>query len=113
MKKKALIGLIILVCITWVLSAETTEKKTDPTSLFFWTILISLSALTVAAIAGIIGQSRAFCSASDNIARNPAATQAIRGMLILGLVLMESLVIYVLLIDLILIFIKWGKYTVS
>jgi F0F1-type ATP synthase membrane subunit c/vacuolar-type H+-ATPase subunit K len=52
-------------------------------------------------------------SSSDNIARNPAAADSIRGLLIIALALMESLVIYVLLIDLILFFVKWGNYAVK
>ena len=38
---------------------------------------------------------------------------SIRGLLIIALALMESLVIYVLLIDLILFFVKWGGSTLS
>ena len=43
---------------------------------------------------------------AEAIARNPSASADIRGVLILGLVLIESLVIYVLLISLILFFLK-------
>ena len=45
-------------------------------------------------------------SAAEAIARNPGAAGEIRGALILGLVLIESLVIYVLLISLILFFLN-------
>ena len=45
-------------------------------------------------------------AAAEAIARNPSAAGDIRGALILGLVLIESLVIYVLLISLILFFLK-------
>ena len=48
----------------------------------------------------------AVASATEAIARNPGAVGEIRGSLILGLVLIESLVIYVLLISLILFFLK-------
>ena len=44
--------------------------------------------------------------AVEAIARNPSASGDIRGNLLLGLVLIESLVIYVLLISLILFFLK-------
>jgi F-type H+-transporting ATPase subunit c len=44
--------------------------------------------------------------ATEALARNPSAAGEIRGVLILGLVLIESLVIYVLLISLILFFIQ-------
>ena len=49
---------------------------------------------------------RAMASAAEAIARNPGAAGEIRGALILGLVLIESLVIYVLLISLILFFLN-------
>ena len=45
-------------------------------------------------------------AAVEAIARNPSATGDIRANLLLGLVLIESLVIYVLLISLILLFLK-------
>ena len=63
-------------------------------------------ALGIAAGLGAIGQGRAIGSAAEAIARNPAASGEIRGVLILGLVLIESLVIYVLFISLILFFYK-------
>ena len=57
-----------------------------------------------------LGQGRAVSAAAEAIARNPSAAGDIRGALILGLVLIESLVIYVLLISLILFFLKpFGK----
>ena len=49
---------------------------------------------------------RGVSAAAEAIARNPGAAGDIRGSLILGLVLIESLVIYVLLISLILFFLK-------
>ena len=60
----------------------------------------------IAAAGGAIGQGKAVASAAEAIARNPGAAGDIRGSLILGLVLIESLVIYVLLISLILFFLK-------
>ena len=69
-------------------------------------ILTAGFALGIAAGLGGIGQGRAIGSAAEAIARNPSAAGEIRGVLILGLVLIESLVIYVLLISLILFFLK-------
>jgi F-type H+-transporting ATPase subunit c len=69
-------------------------------------ILTAGFALGIAAGLGAIGQGRAIGSAAEAIARNPSASGEIRGVLILGLVLIESLVIYVLLISLILFFLK-------
>ena len=69
-------------------------------------ILTAGFALGIAAGLGAIGQGKAIGSAAEAIARNPAASGEIRGVLILGLVLIESLVIYVLFISLILFFYK-------
>jgi F-type H+-transporting ATPase subunit c len=69
-------------------------------------------ALTVAAVVGAFAQMKAITNAADNIGRNPAAADSIRTLVIIGLAFIESLVIYVLLVDLILFFITWGKFSV-
>jgi F-type H+-transporting ATPase subunit c len=71
-----------------------------------WSIITAGFALAIAAAGAALGQGRAVASAAEAIARNPGAAGEIRGALILGLVLIESLVIYVLLVSLILFFIK-------
>src|SRR5262245_46518303 len=65
-----------------------------------WSIITAGFALGIAAAGGAIGQGRGVGQAVEAIARNPSAVGDIRGALILGLVLIESLVIYVLLISL-------------
>ena len=69
-------------------------------------ILTGGFALAIAAGLGALGQGRAIASAAEAIARNPSAAGEIRGALILGLVLIESLSIYALLISLILFFLQ-------
>ena len=71
-----------------------------------WSIITAGFALAIAAVGAAIGQGMAVAKATEAIARNPGAAGEIRGSLILGLVLIESLVIYVLLISLILFFLK-------
>ena len=71
-----------------------------------WSIITAGFALAIAAAGAALGQGRAVASAAEAIARNPGAAGEIRGALILGLVLIESLVIYVLLVSLILFFIR-------
>ena len=71
-----------------------------------WSIITAGFALAIAAAFGALGQARGIAAAADGIARNPSAAGEIRGVFILGLVLIESLVIYVLLISLILFFLK-------
>jgi F-type H+-transporting ATPase subunit c len=55
-------------------------------------------AISVAAFGGALGQGKAAAAALDGIARNPAARDKIFTPLILGLALIESLVIYALVI---------------
>lgn len=71
-----------------------------------WSIITAGFALAIAAAFGAYGQSRGIAAAAQGIARNPGAAPQIRFALIFGLVLIESLVIYVLLISLILFFVK-------
>lgn len=73
-----------------------------------WAVVAGAGALAIAAAFGALSQSRAIAAACDGIARNPAASPQIRFALIFGLVLIESLVIYVLLISLVIFFVKWG-----
>ena len=76
------------------------------TTIFQWSIIAGGFALAFAAAFGALAQGRGLSAAVEAIARNPSAAGDIRGNLILGLVLIESLVIYVLLISLILFFLK-------
>jgi F-type H+-transporting ATPase subunit c len=63
-----------------------------------WGHLSAGIAIGLAAALGALGQARTAASACDGIARNPGATGQIRGMAFLALVLIESLVIYALVI---------------
>lgn len=58
----------------------------------------------IAAIGGALGQGKAAGSALEGIARQPEAASKIQTAMIIGLALIESLVIYALLISLILLF---------
>lgn len=71
-----------------------------------WSIITAGFALAIAAGMAALAQGRAVAAASEAIARNPGAAGDIRGSLLLGLVLIESLAIYVLLISLILFFVN-------
>jgi F-type H+-transporting ATPase subunit c len=63
-----------------------------------WGVIGAAFVLGIAAAAGAIGQSRAIAAACEGIARNPSAAGAIRLSMIIGLALIESLVIYALLL---------------
>jgi F-type H+-transporting ATPase subunit c len=68
-----------------------------------WIALAAGLGIGIAALGGGIGQGRAAAAALDGIARNPGAAGQIRGPMILGLALIESLVIYALIIALLLV----------
>jgi F-type H+-transporting ATPase subunit c len=63
-----------------------------------WNLVSAAFLLAIAAAAGAIGQSRGISAACEGIARNPSAAGAIRLAMIIGLALIESLVIYALII---------------
>jgi F-type H+-transporting ATPase subunit c len=85
---------------------EAASAPTAGVEVVRWSIITAGFALAIAAAFGALSQAKGLSAAVEGIARNPAAANDIRGNLILGLVLIESLVIYVLLISLILFFIK-------
>lgn len=58
----------------------------------------------IAVLSGAIGQGKAAAAALEGIARQPEAAGKIQTAMIIGLALIESLVIYALLIALILLF---------
>jgi len=63
-----------------------------------WGVLAAAFVLGIAAAAGAIGQGRAIAASVEGIARNPGAAGPIRLSMLIGLALIESLVIYALLI---------------
>jgi len=74
--------------------ATTTTTTTEPG--VRWGLVSAAFVLGIAAGAGAIGQARAIASSVEGIARNPSAAPAIRLAMIIGLALIESLVIYAL-----------------
>ena len=102
------IKLLLLVAIV-ILTATTLFAQTAPTTATTapavrWEMVAASIALGIAASAGAIGQSRAISAACEGIARNPGAAAVIRTVMIIGLALIESLVIYALVVALILVF---------
>ncbi len=110
MKKRFALMLVWFVVGFGVLSPVFAQEKAAPlaestrNAVVQWSIITAGFALAIAAAFGALAQAKGLSAAVEGIARNPAATNDIRGNLILGLVLIESLVIYVLLISLILFF---------
>ena len=70
-----------------------------------WGVIGAAFLLGLAVFGGAAAQGRATAAAADGMSRNPGAAKDIRGMTLLGLVLIESLVLYALLIC----FLIYGK----
>jgi F-type H+-transporting ATPase subunit c len=109
-KKRFALMLVLFVVAFGVVSPVFAQEKAVAEStqneIVRWSIITAGFALAIAAAFGALAQAKGLSAAVEGIARNPAATNDIRGNLILGLVLIESLVIYVLLISLILFFLN-------
>jgi F-type H+-transporting ATPase subunit c len=99
-----LVFLFSFVAIVQPAMAQTPTEAAPPINK--WIAIACAFGLGFASAACGIAQSIAIRSAVDGIARNPGAADSIRGALIIGLALIESLVIYVLLIAFMLYF-KW------
>ncbi|HET7707144.1 MAG TPA: ATP synthase F0 subunit C [Thermoanaerobaculia bacterium] len=95
--KPVLIALVLVLTASAVFAQETATTTTAGNGVR-WGVLAAAFVLGIAAAAGAIGQSRAIVAACEGIARNPGAAGAIRLAMIIGLALIESLVIYALLI---------------
>lgn len=79
-------------------AAAAAPKATD------WTAFAAALALGIAAAGGGLGQGKATAAACESTARNPGAAGPIRNAFIIGVALIESLVLYALVIVLIKIF---------
>jgi F-type H+-transporting ATPase subunit c len=78
--------------------------------LFKVSLIVGAVIMTLSVAAGAFCQAKAISSACEGISRNPAAAPHIRFLLVFGLVLIETLVIYALLITIIILMVQWGKY---
>jgi len=105
-RKGQLLALMVGFMVFGVVAPVYAQEAANATEVAKWSIITAGFALAIAAAFGALGQSKGLSAAAEAIARNPSATNDVRFALILGLVLIESLVIYVLLVALILFFVK-------
>lgn len=103
MNKKHILLLVVLALTSFSAFAQgapaVPESANFPVAgVIRWGAIGAAFLLGIAAAAGAIGQSRAIAAAVEGIARNPGAAAAIRLSMLIGLALIESLVIYALVI---------------
>ncbi len=96
-----LAGMLLLVVAPAFAQEERPLKETDP-KVAIWAIIISGGGMGLVSILCGWAQSKAIRTACEGMARNPSAGADIRGSLIIGLVLIEALALY----SLVVIFIK-------
>jgi F-type H+-transporting ATPase subunit c len=92
-------------------AAQGAAPSETKASLFRLSIIVGGAIITLAAAAGAFCQAKAISSACEGISRNPGSAPHIRFLLIFGLVLIETLVIYALLITIIILMVQWGNYS--
>ena len=98
------------------LLAQETEEAQGTTltysraKLFTLSLIVGGVIITLCVAVGAFCQAKAISSACESISRNPASGPHIRVPLLFALVLIETLVIYALLITIIILMVQWGKY---
>jgi F-type H+-transporting ATPase subunit c len=106
------LGLLIffaLLAAAPLLAQEGAPSETKA-SIYKISIIVGGAIITLAAAAGAFCQAKAISSACEGISRNPSAAPHIRFILLLGLILIETLVIYALLVTFIILMVKWNTY---
>jgi F-type H+-transporting ATPase subunit c len=99
---KKVVGLITLLASSSVFAEEAAQAVAADPNKGIISIAAAL-AIGVAALGGALAQGKAASAALDGIARNPSAAEKIQTPMILGLALIESLVIYALVVALLMI----------
>ncbi len=98
MNRKLVLILMALFLFAMPIFAQGTAPATAGNGGTNWVALTSGFAMAIASAGCGLGMGRAISSATEGMARNPGAAGPIRGALILGLVLIESLALYVIVI---------------
>jgi F-type H+-transporting ATPase subunit c len=97
MKLKMFLLLAVLFLIAMPIFAQTTAGPAGYSPKEWKPVFAGIGMAIASGLCGL-GQGRAVAGATEGMARNPGAIAAIRGALILGLVLIESLALYTLVI---------------
>src|SRR6202162_556932 len=94
-KKLFLVTLALLICASPIFAQGATSGADESNK---WVAITSGFSMAIASGLCGLAQARAVASSAEAMARNPGATAAIRFALLLGLVLIESLALYTLVI---------------
>ncbi len=89
-----LLALFLLACPIFAQTGNSTATGSAPN----WIAITSGFAMAIASGLCALGQGRAIGSAVEGMARNPGAAKAIQGAMLLGVVFIESLALFTLVI---------------
>lgn len=102
-KLKRILSLLAVLCVTCIASVafaqDAGDKAAKAPEYFKWLAIATGFGISFAAIGGALAQGKTAATALDGIARNPNAADKLFTPMILGLALIESLVIYALIIS--------------
>ena len=98
LKKTVVLCALVFALALPALAQETGTAQAGAAGGVRWGVIGAAFLLGIGAAAGATAQGRATSAAAEAMSRNPGAAKDIRGMTLLGLVLIESLVLYALLI---------------
>jgi len=104
------LGLFLIALAGAPLLAQEATSSAAKLSLFKLSLMLGAGVITLAVFIGAFCQAKAISAACEGISRNPLGGPHIRFLLIFGLVLIETLVIYALLITIIILMVQWNKY---
>jgi len=104
------LGLAVLALGSAPLLAQETGGAPVKASLFKISIIVGGAVIALSVVAGAFCQAKAIAAGCEGISRNPGGAPHIRFLLVFGLVLIETLVIYALLITIIILMVQWNKY---
>ncbi|HPB98515.1 MAG TPA: ATP synthase F0 subunit C [Polyangiaceae bacterium] len=85
------------------------DAATNANDVYAWAAAAAGFAIGIAALGGTMSQGRSVSAALEGISRNPGAAPRIQTAMILGLAMIESLVLFALVIAILL----WTKITVG
>lgn len=89
--------------------AQDAGATTNANDVYAWAAAAAGFAIGIAALGGTTGQGKSVSAAVEGISRNPGAAPRIQTAMILGLAMIESLVLFALVIAILL----WTKITVG
>jgi len=104
------LALVFVALASAPLLAQNVTGSAAKYSLFKLSLMLGAGIITLAVFIGAFCQAKAISAACEGISRNPLGGPHIRFLLIFGLVLIETLVIYALLITIIILMVQWNKY---